>query len=65
MSRNGDIMKQLSSISYGITALGILLIVAAVIADLGATWMLCGVLLALAGVVKIAVVHIWQRVAGL
>ncbi|HYH13507.1 MAG TPA: hypothetical protein VD789_14200 [Thermomicrobiales bacterium] len=58
-------MKQLAMISYCITTLGILLVAASVATDLSPLWMLSGILLIIAGVVKIAVVQIWQRIAGL
>ena len=58
-------MKQLTLVSYAITALGIAIVAAALVAGLSALWMLSGMLLMIAGVVKIAVVHIWQRIAGL
>lgn len=58
-------MKQLAMISYGITILGILLVAASAIADLPPLWMLSGIMLIIAGVVKIAVIQIWQRIAGL
>jgi len=58
-------MKQLAMISYGITILGVLLLAASAVADLSAMWLVTGMFLVIAGVVKIAVVHIWQRVAGL
>ena len=58
-------MKQLAMISYCITTLGILLVAASVATDLSPLWMLSGILLIIAGVVKIAVVQIWQRIDGL
>lgn len=58
-------MKQLAMISYGITILGVLLLAASAVADLSAMWLVTGMFLVIAGVVKIAVVRIWQRVAGL
>jgi hypothetical protein len=58
-------MKHLAIVSYAITAIGILLLAASVAAGLSPVWQLAGVLLVVAGVVKIAVVQIWQRVAGL
>lgn len=58
-------MKHLSTVSWLITALGVLLIVATILADLSPVWMLGGILLTLAGVVKIAVVYIWHTIAGL
>lgn len=58
-------MKQLAMISYAITALGVLLLAIAVVAGLSPLWQLTGALLVIAGGVKIAVVQIWQRLAGL
>lgn len=58
-------MKQLTLVSYLITALGILLVATAVAVGLSALWLMSGLLLTIAGVVKIAVVQIWQRIAGL
>lgn len=58
-------MKHLSTISYTITIAGVLLITITVFASLSAVFMLTGMLLVLAGLVKIAVVQIWQRIAGL
>lgn len=62
---NGNAMNHLSSLSWFITALGVLIILASAVAALSPVWMLGGILLTLAGAVKIAVVRIWQRVAGL
>jgi len=56
-------MKHLQLASYAITVLGVLLAAGATAADLGAAWLLAGILLAWAGIVKIAVVLIWTRVA--
>ncbi len=58
-------MKQLAMISYAITAAGVLLLVVAILAGLSPLWQLSGAMLILAGGVKIAVVRIWQRRAGL
>jgi predicted branched-subunit amino acid permease len=58
-------MKQLALISYAITALGIVLLAFAVVAGLSPLWQLSGAMLVIAGGVKIAVVQIWQRLAGL
>ena len=58
-------MKQLAMISYAITAAGVLLLVVAILAGLSPLWQLSGAMLILAGGVKIAVVQIWQRLAGL
>lgn len=62
---DGSAMKHLATISYFITIAGVLLVAASIIADLSPLWMLTGILLVIAGVVKIAVVQIWRRIAGL
>lgn len=62
---DGSAMKHLATISYFITIAGVLLVAASIIADLSPLWMLTGTLLVIAGVVKIAVVQIWRRIAGL
>lgn len=58
-------MKHLALVSYIITAVGILLFAVSVAAGLSPLWQLSGALLVIAGVVKIVVVQIWQRIAGL
>ncbi len=58
-------MKHLHSASWGITALGLLAIIAAVVLDLDAMWLMGGILLTWAGIVKIIVVLIWTRIAGI
>ena len=58
-------MHHLRLTSYAITALGIMLVAIAALTNLGAMWMLSGILLAWAGLVKIAVVLIWTKVARL
>lgn len=58
-------MKQLALLSYAMTAAGILLLAIAIVAGLSPLWQLSGALLLIAGGVKIAVVQIWQRLAGL
>ena len=58
-------MRHLQLTSYAMTLLGVLLAVVASVADLGAAWVLAGVLLTWAGIVKIAVVLIWTRLAHL
>jgi len=56
-------VRHLSIASYVLTAIGILLVLFALVLDLP-TWItLSGILLAWAGMVKIAVVLIWTRVA--
>ncbi len=61
----GGAMKQLAMISYAITAAGVLMLAIAIVAGLSPLWQLTGAMLVLAGGVKIAVVQIWQRLAGL
>lgn len=58
-------MRHLSIASYAITVIGIFLVLIALIMDLAPWVVLAGVLLAWAGIVKIAVVVIWTRVAGM
>ena len=58
-------MKQIAALSYAITIIGLLLVAWSVASDQSALWQLTGILLVIAGVVKIAVVQIWQRIAGL
>ena len=58
-------MKQLALLSYAMTAAGIMLLAIAIGAGLSPLWQLTGALLLIAGGVKIAVVQIWQRLAGL
>jgi predicted branched-subunit amino acid permease len=58
-------MKQLALISYAMTGAGLLVLAAAIVAGLSPLWQLTGALLLIAGGVKIAVVQIWQRLAGL
>ncbi|CAN5794586.1 hypothetical protein BH20CHL2_BH20CHL2_12360 [soil metagenome] len=62
---NGSSMNHLSAVSWIITALGLLIILTSIVADLSPVWILGGILLTLAGGVKIAVVFIWQRIVGL
>lgn len=56
-------MKHLRTLSWVMTILGILLIAGTQIAGLGLTWLLAGVMLTWAGIVKIIVVFIWTNVA--
>ena len=57
-------MRHLRSLSVVMTAAGVLLVLAAALFDLGATWILIGLLLAWAGVVKVVVVYLWRDVAA-
>jgi hypothetical protein len=58
-------VRHLSIASYAITVIGIFLVLLALIMDLAPWAVLAGVLLAWAGIVKIAVVVIWTKVAGM
>ena len=53
----------LNYLSFGLTAIGVVMAAAAWVLDLDQVFILGGVLLAWAGVVKIAAVAIWTRVA--
>lgn len=57
-------MRQLKLLSYVMTVGGVALAAVAVAFDLSATIVLIGLMLAIAGGVKIAVVGIWHGVAG-
>lgn len=61
----GHIMKYIRILSWAMTFLGILLIAATPTLDLSPTWLLTGVLLTWAGIVKIIVVLIWTYLARL
>ena len=56
-------MHVLKNLSFVLTAIGVAMAAAAWILDLDQVYILGGVLLAWAGIVKIAVVAIWTRVA--
>jgi hypothetical protein len=58
-------MRHLRWTSRAITVLGAIAILAALALDLGAALILMGVLLTVAGIVKVVVVHLWMHVAGL
>jgi hypothetical protein len=53
-------MKTARSISYGMTALGVALTLAGALFDLSPVITVSGLLLVVAGVVKIGMVAIWQ-----
>lgn len=57
-------MRRLKALSVAITLLGILAVVAAVALDLSTTVVLAGMMLVVAGLVKIAMVGLWRTVAG-
>lgn len=58
-------MHYLRLTSYGITILGFATLIAAIVFELNAAFQLTGLMLALAGVVKIIVVYLWTHVAHL
>lgn len=58
-------MRYLRWASYSITLAGILLAIVAGATGLGDVWVLAGILLAWAGIVKIIVVAIWEHLADL
>ena len=57
-------MGRLSLASYALVALGIVALLAGELAGAGPAWTLTGLLLIVAGVVKVAVVKLWRTVAG-
>jgi hypothetical protein len=56
-------MRHLKRISWAMTILGVLIFGIALLFDLDAMWVLSGILLAWAGIVKIVVTFIWTHVA--
>lgn len=58
-------MNHLRTLSWTLTILGILCIAGSQVLNLGLTWLLAGVFLTWAGIVKIIVVLIWTHVARL
>ena len=58
-------MRRLNRLSYAIVALGVATIVAAVAGDRSPVWTLVGLMLLVAGLVKVAVVLLWRFVAQL
>jgi hypothetical protein len=57
-------VRHLRSISYLIAATGLATIVFAALLDLREMWIVAGMLMVVAGIVKIVMVHIWVNVAG-
>lgn len=57
-------MRYLRSISYLLAGIGLAMIVLATLLDLREMWILAGMLLVVAGIVKIVMVHVWVNVAG-
>lgn len=58
-------LRHLMMASWTLVALGIAAFVAGLLTADGELWQLAGVMLVLAGVVKVAIIHIWHRVAGM
>jgi ABC-type sulfate transport system permease component len=65
MNREPVTMRKLLHLSLAMTVAGVLLTFAASAGDFGSGLQLAGLLLAWAGIVKVAVVMLWTRVAGL
>jgi hypothetical protein len=59
-----SIVRYLRLISYTLTIAGILAVVLSLTLDLPSMWTLTGMLLVVAGVVKIAMVALWHGVAS-
>jgi hypothetical protein len=57
-------VRYLRSISYLMAATGLAMIVLGMLLDLREMWIVAGMLLVVAGIVKIVIVHIWVNVAG-
>jgi hypothetical protein len=57
-------VRHLRSISYLLAAAGLAMIVLATLLDLREMWIVAGMLLVVAGIVKIVMVHVWVNVAG-
>lgn len=57
-------MRHLRTVSYVITAAGVLAVAASAVAGLSPTVLLLGLMLIIAGMVKIVIVALWHGVAG-
>lgn len=57
-------MRHLRSASVILVLVGLALLLAAVALDLSPTWMLSGLLLAWAGIVKVVVVYLWRGISA-
>ncbi len=57
-------MRHLKTVSYAITALGIVCVTAVLLLDLNPTVLLIGLMLIIAGAVKVTMVALWHTVAG-
>ena len=58
-------MRYLRLVSFAMTIVGIGLAIVASALDFGPVWTLTGLMLVVAGIVKIATVAIWNGIAGL
>ncbi len=58
-------MHHLRITSWTIVVLGVLAFLAGVLFPIGDVWQLAGLLLVIAGGVKVAMIHLWVNVAGL
>lgn len=58
-------MSHLRRASIAMALSGILLIIATLALDLASSWLLAGIMLILAGTVKVVVVAIWTRLAAM
>lgn len=57
-------MRHLKTVSYAITGLGIALVATSLLLNLDPTYLLIGLMLVIAGGVKIGMVALWNGVAG-
>jgi hypothetical protein len=58
-------MQHLQRISWILTLLGLVVTLVSWLASPDQVWLLAGILLTMAGIVKVIMVTIWLRVAGL
>jgi hypothetical protein len=58
-------MHHLRITSWAIVALGVVAFAAGLLFPIGDVWQLAGLLLIIAGLVKVAMVHLWTNLAGL
>lgn len=58
-------LRHLLRASWLIALLGVALLVIGLIVPNGELWQLMGLLLGLAGFIKVAVIHVWVRLAGM
>jgi hypothetical protein len=63
--RDHVMLKHLSTISWAITILGLVITLASLLLGFSPLWMLTGLFLVIAGVVKLGMLLIWTRLARL